>query len=132
HEASPVKSAVLTIEGFFAGAIDKMRKTKVSKALRDDYTALALCTAGYTMLTATANAMGDAQVASLAERHLHDYAQLVMDIAEALPPVVVQELQVTGLHVETGTIPQSVEVTQRAWRGGSSTATASGTRTGTI
>jgi len=39
HEASPIKSAVVGVEGFFAGAIDKMRKTKVSKALRDDYTA---------------------------------------------------------------------------------------------
>ncbi len=116
HEISPLKGAVLTLEGFIAGAIDKIRKTKVSKALRDDYTALALCTASYTLLTASAKAMRDDAVATLAERHLSDYAQLVMQIGEALPAVVVEELESIGLDVETGTIEQSVLVTQQAWR----------------
>ena len=119
HEASPVKSAVTNIEGFFAGAIDKIRKTKVSKSLRDDYTALSLCTAGYTMLTATANAMGDSGVATLAERHLRDYAQLVMDISQALPRVVVEELQQIGLDVQTSTIEQSRKIVTSMWRSGS-------------
>ena len=117
HEASPIKSTVSTIEGFFAGVIDMMRKTKVSKALRDDYTALSLCTAGYTMLTATANAMGHADVATIAQRHLGDYAQRVIEIAQILPVVVVEELRATGLRVETGTIPQSVNSTQETWSG---------------
>lgn len=116
HEASPIKSTVGVIEGFVAGTIDKMRKTKVSKALRDDYTALALCTAGYTMLNATANAMNDAAVAKLAKQHLHDYARCVMEIGEALPAVVVQELEDIGVSVETASIPQSVAASQEAWR----------------
>ncbi len=116
HEASPIKSAVLQVEGFFAGAIDKVRKTKVSKGLRDDYTALALCTAGYTMLAATANAMGEAQVATLAQRHLRDYAQCVMEIGNALPAVVVKELADSGLAVDSSTIEQSRRYTQEAWR----------------
>lgn len=116
HEASPIKSAVLQIEGFFAGAIDKVRKTKVSKGLRDDYTALALCTAGYTMLAATANAMGESQVATLAQRHLRDYAQCVMEIGNALPGVVVKELEDTGLSVDRGSIEQTRRFTQEAWR----------------
>ncbi|MBC5816313.1 MAG: DUF892 family protein [Candidatus Eremiobacteraeota bacterium] len=130
HEASPIKSTVSAIEGFFAGAIDMMRKTKVSKALRDDYTALSLCCAGYTMLNATANAMGSTEVAELANRHLRDYAQMVMAIAEALPAVVVQELQDIGLSVETGTIEQSVQATQAAWRPSGSTATVTTATTG--
>ncbi len=116
HEASPIKSAVLRIEGFFAGAIDKVRKTKVSKGLRDDYTALALCTAGYTMLAATANAMGESQVATLAQRLLRDYAQCVMEVGNALPGVVVKELEDTGLAVDRGSIEQSRRFTQEAWK----------------
>lgn len=121
HEASPIKSAVSQVEGMVAGMIDKARKTKVSKALRDDYTALSLCTVSYTMLHATASAMGESTVATLAQRHLEDYAQCVMSIAEAMPQVVVEELRSIGLNVEAGAVAQSVEVTQRAWRGGERT-----------
>lgn len=123
HEASPVKSAVSQFEGLVAGAIDKLRKTKVSKALRDDYTALSLCTVSYTMLHASANAMGETGVTQLAKQHLADYAACVMAIAEAMPAIVVQELQAIGLQVETGTVAQSVEVTQQAWRPGASATT---------
>ncbi|MDQ6930103.1 MAG: hypothetical protein M3126_05490 [Candidatus Eremiobacteraeota bacterium] len=132
HEASPIKSGVSTVEGFVAGAIDKMRKTKVSKALRDDYTALALCTASYTMLTATANALNSPQVAALAQQYLRDYAQCVMEIGQALPAIVVEELQVTGLPVETGTIGLAEKAAQEAWRSGGSTSTAAPTTAGTI
>ena len=129
QEASPLKSAVSVVEGFVAGAIDKMRKTKVSKALRDDYTALALCTASYTMLTSTAIAMSDSALAGLAEEHLKDYAQCVMQIGETLPDVVVQELQEIGLQVATGTAEQSKRVTKNMWRSGSdSVEAASGAR----
>ena len=116
HEASPIKSAVTGFEGLVAGAIDKMRKTKVSKALRDDYTALALCTAGYTMLLSTANGLGDTMVAQLAEQHLRDYAGMVMDIGQALPQVVLQELRDTGLTVDTTTATQSQQIARQAWQ----------------
>lgn len=53
HPAHGVKSAFTNIEGRVASAIDKIRKTKVAKGLRDDYTALALCTASYSMLLTT-------------------------------------------------------------------------------
>ena len=119
HEAAPVKSAATVLEGFLAGAIDKMRKTKVSKALRDDYTALALCTASYTMLTSTALAMNDAHVASLAEKHLRDYARCVMQISDALLDVVVEELQAIGLQVATGTAEQTKRATKNMWRSSS-------------
>ncbi len=132
HEASPVKSTVSAIEGFFAGAIDLIRKTKVSKALRDDYTALSLCCAGYTMLNATANAIGKGDVADLAKAHLRDYAQMVMQISEALPAIVVQELEDIGLNVQTGTIATSLEATRSAWRSPGTVATATPTTTGTI
>lgn len=118
QEISPIKSAVAEVEGVVAGAIDKIRKTKVSKALRDDYTALALCCAGYSALLATANGMGDSRIADLAERMLSDYSQLVMEIGETLPLVVVTELRAIGLDVQTATAQTSRERIQKAWSSG--------------
>jgi ferritin-like metal-binding protein YciE len=115
HEASAIKSAVSQIEGFVAGAIDKTRKTKVSKSLRDDYTALALCAAGYTALIATANAMGARSVASTAEALLKDYAGFIMEIGRALPKAVVEELSEIGLDVDASTASSSVVQVERAW-----------------
>jgi len=133
HQASPVKSSVTQVAGLFAGAIDKLRKTKVSKALRDDYTALALCSAGYSALLATANALGSREVAVVAETMLTDYATLVMQIGDALPSVVVQELEDDDdLDVEVSTIEQSRRSVMQAWRSGAQGARGTTTQTGVI
>jgi hypothetical protein len=115
-EASAVKSAVTQIEGFVAGAIDKVRKTKVSKALRDDYTALALGTIGYSELIATANGMHDSQVAQLGERHLADYAKAIMEIGACIPGIVIRELQVDGLDVDSAVVDESRQAISQAWQ----------------
>lgn len=116
HEAHPVKSAVVNVEGWFASAIDKVRKTKIAKALRDDYTALSLCTVSYSMLLSTANAYGEPAVMQLAERHLRDYAQILMEIALAMPDIVVQDLQETGVPTNAATTNDSRRRIQDAWR----------------
>ncbi len=101
HEAAGIKSAWSTLLGASAAAIDSMRKTKVSKSLRDDYTALNLAAISYTMLHATAVGLGETAVAELARAHLSDYARLVMEIAQAVPDVVLQELRDDGEPVAT-------------------------------
>lgn len=117
HEASPLKSAVTQVEGVVAGTIDKVRKTKVSKALRDDYTALALCAVSYSELLSTANGMHDPDVAQLAERHLTDYANAIMQIGECIPSVVLRELQNTpGVDVDTSTADRSRQTISEAWQ----------------
>jgi hypothetical protein len=116
HAATPMKEAVAGAAGFVASTIDKMRKTELSKALRDDYTALALCCAGYTMLQTTALAMRDSSVAALAQGHLKDYAQAVMDIGEALPMFVVGELSDLGVDVDRTAIEPSKRAASQAWR----------------
>jgi ferritin-like metal-binding protein YciE len=131
NSASPVKSAVAQFEGFFAGVIDGVRKTKVSKALRDDYTALALCTAGYTLLQTTAMALGNAAVATLAQRHLGDYAKSVMAIGQALPGVVLQELSDIGIQVATSVAEPARQAAKEAWQGGADGSTVTVT-SGTI
>jgi hypothetical protein len=116
HEGSPIKSAVTQVEGVVAGAIDKVRKTKVSKSLRDDYTALALCTIGYSELLTTANGMHDSALASTAQRHLADYARVVMEIGACIPGVVLRELQATGLDVDSATVDLSRQAVSECWQ----------------
>lgn len=116
HEAHPVKAAVVNVEGWFASAIDKIRKTKIAKALRDDYTALSLCAISYSMLLSTANAYGSADVAQLAERHLRDYAEVIMQIGLIMPEVVVADLRETGLSVNEASTAQSRSRIENSWR----------------
>ena len=50
NASAGLKNAVVAMMGSGAAAIDKMRKTKVSKMLRDNQTALSLMTISYEML----------------------------------------------------------------------------------
>jgi len=90
--APPVKSAWAQLLEAGAAMVEGAHKTRVSKNLRDDYTALALASETYTMLNATALGLGDERTATLAQTHLEDYAKIVVEISNALPGVVLQEL----------------------------------------
>ena len=116
HAASPAKEAVSQVEGLVASAVGKMRKTKVSKALRDDYTALALCSAGYTMLLTTAMALGNNEVQNLAQQHLQDYAGCIMEIGQALPEIVLGELRDIGVAVDATMAEPARRAAEQAWR----------------
>jgi ferritin-like metal-binding protein YciE len=102
HEASGIKSAWSSLLGAGAAAVDSVRKTKVSKALRDDYTALNLAAISYEMLYTTAVGLGDTLTADLAQRHLADYARVVMQIVQVIPEVVLEELQDDGEAIQAG------------------------------
>ena len=116
HEASAIKSAWASLLGAGAAAIDSVRKTKVSKNLRDDYTALNLAAISYTMLHATAVGLGDTTTADLAKRHLADYARCIMQIVQIIPDVVLQELQDDGENVQTGAAALIRQQTNEIWK----------------
>jgi hypothetical protein len=115
HEAPDINGYFTDIVGFFAGAIDKSRNTKVSKGLCDGYASISLCAAEYAALIATANALGESSVASCAEELLADYAGLTMEIARNLPEIIVQEI---GLELDAGESTASASAAQieRAWQ----------------
>jgi ferritin-like metal-binding protein YciE len=124
HSGSPVKNAVSSAFGVAASAIDKVRKTEVSKNLRDDYTALSLSSAGYTMLHTTALGLGDAQTAALAKEHLADVATAIMKINSALPTVVLAELREEGVNVSVDAAQTAERDSEAAWKeGGARSAT---------
>jgi ferritin-like metal-binding protein YciE len=123
HSASPVKETVSSIFGVAATAIDKVRKTAVSKALRDDYTALSLASAGYTMLHTTALGIGDAATAALAQANLTDVATHIMRINKTLPTVVLSELRDLGMTIDPSVSAQAERDSQEAWQDAGSHAT---------
>jgi|SRR5579884_1002518 len=131
HELHAAKSTVANIEGWFASAIDKIRKTKIAKALRDDYTALSLCCVAYSMLLATANGLAAPDVAQLAQRHLRDYAQILMELGLAIPDVVAQDLRESGVIAAPNTVEQTRMQIESTWRVGAAAAHGH-TETGTI
>jgi ferritin-like metal-binding protein YciE len=117
HPSNPVKSAWTGLIGAGAAAVDSVRKTKVSKNLRDDYTAISLAAVSYSMLNATALGLGDTETAAIAQRHLGDYAGLIMDIGRAIPEVVLQELKDDGQNVDVSVAAQAEQTVEQSWRG---------------
>ncbi len=116
HAGSPIKSGVATALGAVAAAIGDARKTVVSKYLRDDYSALALASASYTLLHTTALAIGDRVTAALAERNLAEVAELVMRISATLPAVVLSELREEGVAIDASVLGEAEKNVERAWK----------------
>jgi ferritin-like metal-binding protein YciE len=102
--------------GAVAGMYDKIRNDKVSKMLRDDYTALSLAAVSYTMLHTTGLALQDQATADLALRHLDDYTQVVMDISEIVPKAVVEDLRSDTPIMNESSAQQAITNTQRTWK----------------
>lgn len=103
----PRKLTVASLEGSIAGVIDKLRRPKVSKALRSDFTALALCTVTYGEYLTNARAMRNADLADLAQRHIADYVSLQTEISECISDVVVRELADIDPNVDIQSADQS-------------------------
>jgi hypothetical protein len=118
HSGSPVKSGVAAALGSVASAIGNARKTEVSKYLRDDYSALCLASAGYTMLQTTALALKDNATAELAKNHLADYATIIMKVSATLPTVTIGDLQNEGAAVDPTVRDEAVRATEAAWQEG--------------
>lgn len=113
---NPIKEAGSAILGKAAGVIDLVRTEGISKSLRDDYAAFSLAAISYSMLFTTSNGLGDQQVASLAQRHLQDYAEALMRINEIMPGVVARELEKDGHQVRPGAVEATREMVSRSWR----------------
>jgi ferritin-like metal-binding protein YciE len=116
HPAAGVKSTWSQLLGGAAAAISGSRKMKVSKALRDDYTALALASISYTMLHATALGLGDQTTAALAKQHLDDYAPIVVEIGKAMPGIVLEELRADGENVQLSAAQLAESNTSSSWK----------------
>ncbi len=115
HAASGLKSSWSQMLGGAAAAISGSRKMKISKSLRDDYTALALASISYTMLHATALGLGDEPTAAIAKTALDDYAPIVVEIGKSMPGIVLQELANDGENVRVSAAQVAERNTSAAW-----------------
>lgn len=110
------KSVVTAAAGAVAAVVNEGRVHKVTKKLRDDYTALSLVSVGYELLHATGNALGNEQVASLALRHLREVASFIMDLSQVIIPVAIEELHRTNPEANLTTIVSTQVNIREAWR----------------
>jgi ferritin-like metal-binding protein YciE len=117
---STLKAAVGAVLGAVAGVYGKLRDDRVSRMLRDDYTAICFACVCYEVLHTTALALGHDEVAKLALEHLRDYAPAVMALGEVVPTVVTKELEREGTLRGGGesVAHRAAENTREAWRSG--------------
>ena len=113
---NPIIAAGSTLLGKAAGVIDLVRTEGISKSLRDDYAAFSLAAISYSMLHTTALGLGNQQVASLAERHLTDYAGVIERINELMPGVVARELDKDGHQTDSSAVGQTRKMVATAWK----------------
>jgi len=114
--AKGIKEIATSALGAIAGMYDKVRNETVSKMLRDDYTALNLAAVSYTMLHTTGLALQDQRTADLALRHLEHYSDIIMQINQIIPNVVVADLRDDVPMINDAAIQQAMQNTQNAWR----------------
>jgi len=115
HPSAPLKTAVGSVLGAAASVVNAVRRTEVSKGLRDTYTALAMDSIAYTMLHTTALALRDHATAAMAEKHLEDVTPLIIELSRVIPSVVVDELKAEGLDVDSSVKEAATTNTQSAW-----------------
>lgn len=114
--ASMIKKAGSKVLGVAAGTIDLLRHEGMPKDLRDNYTAFSLAHIGYVMLHASAMSLSQPDAAALAERHLADYARVLMTINHMIPAATIAFLKEEGLPASSAELPRISESIDRGWR----------------
>jgi len=115
EDESFLKKAVTAVTGTLAGLYDSVRGETASRNLRDDYTALSLSSASYSMLMTTALCSEKEDVAATCERHLRDNAKLLMDLSGSICTVVGRELADDGQVPNASGAHEAVRRVHEAW-----------------
>lgn len=111
-----VKEAVLGALGVAAGFYDQIRQTdKVSRMVRDSYTATSLAAVSYHMLYTTALALKADRLAELALSNLKDLTAVIGDLSEVVCTVVAAELTDEDKTIDPTVGAEAVRATQEAW-----------------
>ena len=120
-DESMLKKAVGAVLGVAGGLYDAVRTDdKVSRMLRDDYTALNFATICYEMLHTTALALREKQTADLALAHLKDFTPLIVELSDEMPRLLIRELTDEGkTPADANAAEQAARNTREAWSGAS-------------
>lgn len=111
-----LKEAAFGALGVAAGFYDQLRQTdKVSRMVRDTYTATSLAAISYHMLYTTALALKADDLAALAIGNLRDLTAAIGELSEVVCTVVAAELTDEDKTIDPAVGPQAVAATQAAW-----------------
>lgn len=114
--AEAVKEAVTGALGVAAGVYDMLRGTdKVSRMVRDTYTATSLAAVSYHMLYTTALGLKDDRLAGLALANLRGLTPLMVDLSKVVCTVVAAELTAEGKLIDPTVADEAIAATQEAW-----------------
>lgn len=94
-----LKSAFAGLFGVAAGLVDTVRPLSVSKALRDDYTAVNHAIVGYVLLSTTASALKNEETRIIADEFLNDYIDLAQKIMGMVPALALRDLAGEGIQL---------------------------------
>ena len=112
-----IKEAVTGALGVAAGFYDQLRGTdKVSRMVRDSYTATSLAAVSYHMLYTTALGLKADDLASLALRNLRDLTKLIGEMSEVVCSVVASELADEDKVFDASVAQKAIADTQDAWK----------------
>ena len=115
-----LKEAAFGALGVAAGFYDQIRQTdKVSRMIRDSYTATSLAAVSYHMLYTTALGLKADDLASLAIRNLEDLTGLIGELSEVVCTVVAAELTDEDKMIDPNVGREAVRATQAAWKAAS-------------
>ncbi|HEU4699291.1 MAG TPA: hypothetical protein VFS40_08930 [Gemmatimonadales bacterium] len=128
--AEAIKKAGSALLGLGASAVNIVRNEGAPKSLRDDFSAASLATIGYVMLHTTALSLGDQEVATLAQRHLSDWAKVTMDLQNLIPSVTLRFLRDEGLPVNESVLGQVSQTIDDVWHQHHTHASATGAGAG--
>jgi len=95
------------------------KNVRISRMLRDDYSALNLISMSNTLLHTTALVLDCQEVAAIALKHLENLAPIVKKIGDLVPEVVARELRTESPKIDLSVAQTAVKNAQLAWRNAS-------------
>lgn len=110
------KAAASNGGGFKNPSRESQESIRISRILRDDYSALSLITISNTLLHATALALKSTEVAEIALKHLENLAPLMVMIGELVPGVVTRELWSHSSAIDLSVAKLAVQNAQQVWK----------------
>ena len=93
----------------------ELAQGRISKILRDDYSALNLITISNTLLHTTALALNSLEIATIALQHLENLAPFVVRIGELMPEVITRELRTQSPSIDLSVAKTALVNTKQAW-----------------
>ncbi len=112
------KEALGSALGTAAGLYNQVRKTdKVSRMIRDSYTATGLAAISYHMLHTTALGLKEPRLAQLALTNLKGLTPVLVELSKVVCTVVAEELDDEDRVFTSSVGQEAVRNTQEAWSG---------------